>query len=262
MRRRYRRRPAPAITTRRSTITRWITEEAFIRAASTTTAVPCWSSCITGMSNASTSRRSTSKQRGAEMSSRLIAPKEGAIAVTAATISSGSVVLSTIGTESSPAKDFISADLPSMTGSEAFGPIFPSPSTAVPSEITATTRDAQVYSRAAAGSVAIRLETPATPGVYSIDRSRRSASGARSETDNLPPRCAASTSSAVKSARRGERCRRGWVAAPAGMVVASVLGSLVVSISTPVTREQAGNRWAVPHLDIPRRRIVVRGRSP
>ncbi len=81
--------PAPAITTRRSTITRWITDAAFISAASTTTAVPCWSSCITGMSRASTRRCSTSKQRGAEMSSRLIAPNEGAIAVTAATISSG-----------------------------------------------------------------------------------------------------------------------------------------------------------------------------
>ena len=157
--------PAPAITTLRSTITRWITEAAFINAASTTTAVPCWSSCITGMSSASTSRCSTSKHRGAEMSSRLIAPKDGAIAVTAATISSGSVVLSTIGTESSPANAFISADLPSITGSDAFGPMSPRPSTAVPSEMTATTRDAQVYSRAAAGSSAIRLDTPATPGV-------------------------------------------------------------------------------------------------
>ena len=78
------------------------------------------------------------------MSSRLIAPKDGAIAVTAATISSGSVVLSTIGTESSPAKAFINADLPSITGNDAFGPMSPRPSTAVPSDTTATTLDAQV----------------------------------------------------------------------------------------------------------------------
>ena len=78
------------------------------------------------------------------MSSRLIAPNEGAIAVTAATISSGSVVSSTIGTESSPANAFISADLPSITGSDALAPMSPRPSTAVPSETTATTRDAQV----------------------------------------------------------------------------------------------------------------------
>ncbi len=136
--------PTPAITTRRSTITRRMTDAAFIRAASTTTAVPCWSSCITGMSRASISRDSTSKHRGAEMSSRLIAPNDGEMAVTAATISSGSVVFSTIGTESSPAKDFISADLPSITGSDAFGPMSPRPSTAVPSEMTATNRDAQV----------------------------------------------------------------------------------------------------------------------
>ena len=201
--------PAPATTTLRSIITRWITEAAFIRAASTTTAVPCWSSCMTGMSRASVSRCSTSKHRGAEMSSRLMAPNDGAIALTAATIPSGSVVSSTIGTESRPANAFISADLPSITGSAAFGPMSPRPSTAVPSEMTATTRDAQVYARAAAGSRAIRLDTPATPGVYSIDRSRRSAIGARSWMPSFPPRWAVSTSASVKAAGAAaeRRCR-------------------------------------------------------
>ena len=37
-------------------------------AARVTMAVPCWSSCMTGQSRASTTRRSISKQRGAEMS--------------------------------------------------------------------------------------------------------------------------------------------------------------------------------------------------
>ena len=44
-------------------------------AASTATAVPCWSSCSTGISSASTRRRSTSKQTGDSMSSSWIAPK-------------------------------------------------------------------------------------------------------------------------------------------------------------------------------------------
>ena len=50
--------------------------------------MPCWSSWKTGMSSSSRSRSSISKQRGAEMSSRLIPPKTGAIAFTVATISS------------------------------------------------------------------------------------------------------------------------------------------------------------------------------
>ena len=52
---------------------------AFVSAASTTIAVPCWSSWKTGISKRSRSRRSTSKQRGAEISSKLIPPYTGAI---------------------------------------------------------------------------------------------------------------------------------------------------------------------------------------
>ena len=52
---------------------------AFSSAASTTTAVPCWSSWKTGMSSARFSRSSISKQRGALMSSRLMPPKPGAM---------------------------------------------------------------------------------------------------------------------------------------------------------------------------------------
>ena len=73
-------------------------------AASTTIAVPCWSSWKTGMSSASRSRLSISKQRGAEMSSRLMPPKPGAIAVTAATISSVSFVARQIGHASTRAE--------------------------------------------------------------------------------------------------------------------------------------------------------------
>ena len=61
---------------------------AFSAAASTTMAVPCWSSWNTGMSTASCSRRSTSKHAGAAMSSRLMPPNVGASAVPIATSSS------------------------------------------------------------------------------------------------------------------------------------------------------------------------------
>ena len=231
--------PAPATTTRRSIITRWITEAAFISAASTTTAVPCWSSCMTGMSSASVSRCSTSKHRGAEMSSRLMAPKDGAMALTAATIPSGSVVSSTIGTESSSANAFIRADLPSMTGSAAFGPMSPRPSTAVPSEMTATTRDAQVYARAAAGSRAIRLDTPATPGVYSIDRSRRSAIGARSSMLSFPPRCAVSTSASVNAAGAvGAGAGAGGAAGVVAVWIAPLAAACVIVQAGPVRDDQ------------------------
>ena len=47
---------------------------ALMSPANTTMAVPCWSSWKTGMSSRSCSRRSISKHRGAEMSSRLIPP--------------------------------------------------------------------------------------------------------------------------------------------------------------------------------------------
>ena len=53
------------------------TRSALSSAASTTIAVPCWSSWKTGMSSSSRSRRSISKQRGAAMSSRLMPPNAG-----------------------------------------------------------------------------------------------------------------------------------------------------------------------------------------
>ena len=157
--------PAPAMTTRRSAGVRPVTRAALRSAASTTIAVPCWSSCMTGMSSRSRSRASISKHRGALMSSRLMPPKDGASAATISTIRSVSLVSSTIGTASRPANSLNRQALPSITGSEADGPMSPSPSTAVPSETTATTRDAQVNRRASAGSAAMALDTRATPGV-------------------------------------------------------------------------------------------------
>ena len=78
------------------------------------------------------------KQRGAEISSRLIPPKVGAMALMVAIISSISCVARTIGKASILAKRLKSTALPSMTGSAASGPMLPRPSTAEPSEIIAT----------------------------------------------------------------------------------------------------------------------------
>ncbi len=71
--------PAPETTTRSWPRLRPVTRAALRSAASTTIAVPCWSSWNTGMLSRSRRRASISKHRGAEMSSRLIPPKDGAI---------------------------------------------------------------------------------------------------------------------------------------------------------------------------------------
>src|SRR5450759_5839150 len=83
------------------------------------------------MSSSSRNRDSISKQRGDEMSSRLIPPKPGASAFTVRTISSGSVVSRQIGQASMWPNSLKSIALPSITGRAASGPISPRPSTAV-----------------------------------------------------------------------------------------------------------------------------------
>ena len=113
--------PAPDMTIRTSAIRLSTTRRALKSAASTTMAVPCWSSWNTGMSSCSRSRRSTSKQRGAEMSSRLIPAKPGATARTTAMISSVSWVSRHSGQASMSPNRLNSAALPSITGSAAAG---------------------------------------------------------------------------------------------------------------------------------------------
>ena len=105
---------------------------------STTMAVPCWSSWKTGMFRSSFRRLSISKQRGAEMSSRLMPPKAGAIFTTVRMISSVSCVSRQIGKAFTPPNSLKRTAFPSITGIAASAPIFPSPSTALPSETTAT----------------------------------------------------------------------------------------------------------------------------
>ena len=96
------------------------------------------------MSSIALSRSSISKQRGAEMSSRLIPPKLGASRATVSMISSVSVVARQIGTPSTPPNCLNSTALPSITGIAAAGPMSPRPSTAVPSVTTATVLGTQV----------------------------------------------------------------------------------------------------------------------
>ena len=117
------------------------------------------------MSSSCFSRSSISKQRGAEMSSRLIPPKVGAIRRTASTIRSGSWVSRQIGKASIAANSLNSIALPSITGIAASGPMSPSPSTAEPSETTATVFRLIVKSNAFLRSSAISMQTRATPGV-------------------------------------------------------------------------------------------------
>ena len=157
--------PAPAMTRRTSSIRLSTTRSALRRAASTTIAVPCWSSWNTGMSSRSRSRASISKQRGAEMSSRLMPAKPGEIAATVSTIWSTSWVSRQIGQASMSAKLLNSAALPSITGSAAYGPMLPRPSTAEPSLTTATLLRLIVSRRASSRSATIAWQMRATPGV-------------------------------------------------------------------------------------------------
>ena len=88
--------------------------------------------------------------RARAMSSRLMPPNVGAAALTNATISSTSLVAMQSGNASTPANSLKSIALPSITGIAASGPMSPRPSTAVPSETTATVLPLIVSAHAAA----------------------------------------------------------------------------------------------------------------
>ena len=72
------------------------------------------------------------------MSSRLIPPTVGSSRRQKETISSGSSVAISMSKTSIPAKRLKRTPFPSITGLAAKGPMFPSPSTAVPLDTTAT----------------------------------------------------------------------------------------------------------------------------
>ena len=91
-------------------------------------------------------------------------PKVGDMRITVSTISSTSLVLRQIGKASTSANSLNSIALPSITGMAASGPMSPSPSTAVPSETTATVFALIVYLKAFWRFSAIAVQTRATPG--------------------------------------------------------------------------------------------------
>ena len=95
--------PAPFTTIFTSSIFFPAISSALIKPAPEIMAVPCWSSCMTGISSSSFRRRSISKHSGALMSSRLIPPKVGAIAFTAAMNFSGSFSSTSMSKTSMPA---------------------------------------------------------------------------------------------------------------------------------------------------------------
>ncbi len=125
------------------------------------------------------------------------------MAATVSTIVSTSVVDSTTGTASTPPNSLNRQAFPSMTGREAVGPMFPRPSTAVPSDTTATTRGTHVKRCASSGSAAMALETRATPGVYVSARSAIESIDRVGVTQILPPSC---TANAGSSANRSAVC--------------------------------------------------------
>ena len=147
--------PAPFTTTRTSPIFFPATSSALSRAAAEIMAVPCWSSCITGMSSSLRSRSSMTKHSGALISSRLMPPKVGEMFLTVRMNSSASCVSTSMSKTSMSANVLKSSPFPSMTGLPASAPMSPRPSTAVPLEMTATRLVFEVYLYASSGFFSI-----------------------------------------------------------------------------------------------------------
>ena len=99
------------------------------------------------------------------MSSRLIPPKLLEMRAMVFTISSTSWVSTHRGKASTPANSLKRTHLPSITGIPARGPMFPRPSTAEPSVMTATRFCRRVSWKDLAGSFWISRQGAATPGV-------------------------------------------------------------------------------------------------
>jgi hypothetical protein len=117
----------------------------FMSHARQTIAVPCWSSWNTGISSSALSLSSISKHAGAAKSSRFIHQKVGAMFLIVLIVASIFCDSSTIGKALTQANSLKSIHFHSITGSPATHPIFPSPSTALPSDITATVFPLRVY---------------------------------------------------------------------------------------------------------------------
>ena len=140
----------PTVLVRRGRAAR--SASALMSAASVTTAVPCWSSCITGFASRcmqpSLRSRSTPALRSPPAGWRRRRTRSPAPPPPRAP---DRVSFSRIGTPLMPTSSANSAALPSITGRPASAPMLPSPSTAVPLVMMATVLPMAVYSRAACG---------------------------------------------------------------------------------------------------------------
>ena len=138
--------PAPLTTMRASSMRLPAILRALRSPAEEIMAVPCWSSCITGIDNSFLSVCSMWKHSGALMSSRFIPPKVGAMDLTISMNLSGSFSSISMSNTSIPAYILKRSPFPSITGLPASAPISPNPNTAVPLEITATRLPLEVKS--------------------------------------------------------------------------------------------------------------------
>ena len=110
---------------------------------------------------------------------------------TVRTISSTSLVSRQIGKASTPANSLNSIALPSMTGMAASGPMSPRPSTAEPSETTATVLRLIVYSKARSRSSAIAGRRAPRPACRPSRGRRGCAAGACCGARSCPRRASA-----------------------------------------------------------------------
>ena len=157
--------PAPLTTILSLSIFLPLISNALSSPAEVMMAVPCWSSCMMGMGKAFLRASSISKHSGALMSSRLIPPKVGAMALTTSINFCGSFSLISMSNTSISANTLNSRPLPSITGLPASGPISPKPKTAVPLEITATRLPFPVYLYTSSGFLLMAKQGSATPGL-------------------------------------------------------------------------------------------------
>ena len=147
--------PDPDTTTLMSSMFFSTTLKPLYIAAAATMAVPCWSSWKTGIFMRSRSFCSTKKHSGALMSSKFMPPKVGSSAAIISTSLSTSFSWISISKTSIFANFLNRTALPSITGLEASGPIFPRPKTAVPLVITPTKLPRAVTAAAIASSSTI-----------------------------------------------------------------------------------------------------------
>ena len=156
--------PPPVDTILMSSNCFFATKSAFLAAAQTTIAVPCWSSWKTGIFILLLQIFSTSKQSGALISSKFIAPKVGSKAQMISASLLGSFSFTSKSKQSILANFLNRTAFPSITGFEARAPILPNPKTAEPLLTTATKLAREVYLLTSSGFLSMAIEASATPG--------------------------------------------------------------------------------------------------